>query len=205
MNIPCFVIVRNGRQFVYLRRFTFGEGCPLNNGFGHDAMIQIEDSDVVYSEDGKYSRSIDVDKFGRKGEFPETCACGYEFKEEDKWQVHTKPQYIREDKANEEKYHLWQPPVGAMWDAYWLHDMPSYCGADGKALHVMTPCGEWNIDSRASNCTRPEDSVHKCWVRHGVPPNITVDKNGDTCSAGAGSIQIKEYHGFLRNGELTDC
>lgn len=27
-----------------------------------------------------------------------------------------------------------------------------------------------------------------CWVRHGEPPNVTVDKNG---------------HGFLRNGELT--
>jgi hypothetical protein len=40
-------------------------------------------------------------------------------------------------------------------------------------------------------------------VRHGEAPNITVDKNGVTCGAGAGSIQCGSYHGFLRNGELV--
>jgi len=56
------------------------------------------------------------------------------------------------------------------------------------------------IDSRASNCTLPDDNVHKCWVRHGEAPNFTVDKNGATCAAGAGSIQTSNWHGFLRNG-----
>lgn len=75
-------------------------------------------------------------------------------------------------------------------------------GPDGKVLLVVTPGGSWNIDSRASNCGKPIDNVHRCWVRHGTPPEITVDKNGDTCSAGAGSIQCGSYHGFLRNGFL---
>jgi hypothetical protein len=78
-------------------------------------------------------------------------------------------------------------------------------GPDGKSLIVLTPGGWWYIDSRASNCTRPDDSIHKCWCRHGEPPNITVDKNGNTCNAGAGSILMRSYHGFLWNGELTDC
>lgn len=95
-------------------------------------------------------------------------------------------------------------PVGAMWFAPWL------CGANSRykepPLIVKTPGGDWNIDSRASNCTKPEDNEHRCWCRHGEPPNVTVDKNGLTCGCGC-SIGFGEnwsrYHGFLRNGELT--
>lgn len=94
-------------------------------------------------------------------------------------------------------------PVGAMWHADWLSDIDEYRGPDGRTLCVLTPGGEWTIDSKASNCTKPDDLVHKCWVRHGIAPNITVDKNGNTCAAGAGSIMCGTYHGFLQNGELT--
>lgn len=98
-------------------------------------------------------------------------------------------------------------PVGAMRYASQDYVDKGYYtpGPDGKSLMVLTPGGTWNIDSRASNCGLPVDNVHRCWVRHGIPPNITVDKAGNTCSAGAGSILIGDYHGFLRNGELTDC
>lgn len=76
--------------------------------------------------------------------------------------------------------------------------------SDGRELHVICPNGEhWNIDGRASNCTMPKDKEHRCWVRTGEPPNITVGKGGHTCSAGAGSIHAGNYHGFLRNGEFT--
>lgn len=89
---------------------------------------------------------------------------------------------------------------GAMWDASWM----SRKGPDGRCLVVICPNGsEWMIDSRASNCGRPQDNEHRCWCRHGEPPNITVDKNCDTCTAGAGSIQAGDYHGFLQNGVLT--
>lgn len=74
----------------------------------------------------------------------------------------------------------------------------------GEHLHVVCPNGRhWDIDGRASNCTLPQDRTHRCWVRHGDPPQITVDKSGQTCSAGAGSIQIGDYHGFLQDGNLT--
>lgn len=98
----------------------------------------------------------------------------------------------------------WNLPVGAMYYAPWLENVKEWQGPDGKSLIVITPGGAWMIDSRASNCTRPEDTEHKCWVRHGIPPNITVDKNGNTCNAGAGSIQMGSYHGYLRNGFLQD-
>lgn len=81
---------------------------------------------------------------------------------------------------------------------------PSHIFANGPHLIVMTPGSEWNIDSRASNCGLPYDYAHRCWIRHGEPPLVTVDKaGGATCTAGAGSIQAGSYHGFLTGGELT--
>lgn len=95
-------------------------------------------------------------------------------------------------------------PPGAMWDAWWYSE--SFKGPDGMCLVVKCPPDgtEWLIDSRASNCTMPNDNEHNCWIRHGAPPNITVDKNGRSCAAGAGSIQTKTWHGFLRNGMLVE-
>jgi len=101
--------------------------------------------------------------------------------------------------------HVSHAPVGAIWRASWLEYMPAFTGADGKSYYCKTPGGEWLIDGRASNCGLPQDSEHKCWCRHGEAPNFTVDKNGKTCQAGAGSIMIKNFHGFLRNGYLEGC
>jgi hypothetical protein len=95
-------------------------------------------------------------------------------------------------------------PVGAMYYADWMQRK----GPDGHRLFVLTPGGLWSPDGRASNCTRPEDNEHHCWVRHGTPPNITVDKNGDTCGCGCSIGQgpgYSDYHGFLRNGVLEAC
>lgn len=88
---------------------------------------------------------------------------------------------------------------GAMWFAYYSNG--SWDNESCPHLMVVTPNGgHWDIDSRCSNCTLPNDKQHRCWVRHGDPPNVTVDKAGSTCSAGAGSIITGSYHGFLRNG-----
>lgn len=118
----------------------------------------------------------------------------------EKW----RPRYRRVD-TGEIFEHLASVPPGAMWDADWLHDFIAP-GADGRVLVVKLPNGnDWTIDSRASNCTMKDDNAHRCWVRHGEPPHITVDKNGLTCAAGGGSIQSGDYHGFLRDGELIKC
>lgn len=105
-------------------------------------------------------------------------------------------------------------PVGAMWYADWMQEgydpnpgeqsLAAWRGPDGHTLVVRVRENfNWSPDRRASNCTRLDDDRHKCWVRHGAPPDITVDKAGDTCSAGAGSIIAPDgWHGFLRNGVL---
>ena len=111
--------------------------------------------------------------------------------------------YVRLD-TNEEKANWHDFGPGAMIRACWLPKNINWDNETEPHLYVICPNGHvWDIDSRASNCGSPNDRLHRCWIRHGVPPNITVDKNGQTCSAGAGSIQCGDYHGFLRNGELT--
>lgn len=90
----------------------------------------------------------------------------------------------------------------------------------GKHLFVKCPNGMWwDLDCRATNCTMPYDKSHRCWIRWGDLPFITVNKDGknivgdygqyNTCSAGGGSILLRNtkynvYHGFLRNGSFIN-
>jgi hypothetical protein len=83
---------------------------------------------------------------------------------------------------------------------------PFWDNCDGKHLRAILPNKyEWDLDGRANNCTMKEDRIHRCWIRTGNPENgiINVGKSGLTCSAGAGSISVPGYHGFLRNGHFT--
>lgn len=79
---------------------------------------------------------------------------------------------------------------------------------DGRHLFVILPGGRWwNLDGRDSNCTLPNDTTHRCWVRHGDPSKgeLHVDKVGHTCQAGAGSIDVGDWHGFLHSFALRKC
>lgn len=98
-------------------------------------------------------------------------------------------------------------PPGAMFRAPWYTWITSQDA--GAPLCVKLPNGwQWCIDEQAANCTMKDDARqqrHHCWIRHGQPPDVTVDKQGSpTCAAGAGSIVAEDYHGFLRNGWLED-
>jgi len=99
-------------------------------------------------------------------------------------------------------------PPGAVYFAPILADF--LCPHEptcAEHLHAVCPNGRhWDVDSRASNCTLPDDAKHRCWVRHGnprQPSSLHVDKDGFTCAAGAGSIQAGDYHGFLAHGAFT--
>ena len=139
-------------------------------------------------------------------EFPQVCShCGQAFRPEATRQV------IYERLYNTTSG---KPEPGDCFYASWYHDPEDkrlYCPWDNcddprGHLIVILPNGrEWDVDSRASNCTMKGDKLHRCWVKHGKPPDIHVDKAGHTCQAGAGSILAGDYHGFLHNGELTGC
>lgn len=212
------MITDSGESNVTLRRFHSSQErvpCPAMPGqySYHNAESPILQRCKTWHEPYEdathkhhtwhYKDSVGRDDYPKADpRWPVQCACGYRFLEEDYWQVATDRIYKGPDG---QEYSLHAPPVGALWYAEWLEDIPSWwSGPDGRVLMAKTPGGEWCIDSRASNCTMPDDNEHRCWVRHGVPPEIHVDKNGNTCAAGAGSIVAGNYHGFLHNGYFTD-
>lgn len=105
-----------------------------------------------------------------------------------------------------------KPEPGDLYYADWLDCSErekcvyKWTNCTGKHLYAVLPNGSmWDINSRANNCTMPEDTTHRCWVRHGEVPDIHVDKQGHTCAAGAGSIVSGNYHGFLIKGHFIDC
>lgn len=143
--------------------------------------------------------------------WPRTCGCGYAFTDEDVWQDWQDALWT--DTRTGTLRVLRDAPPGATYDAWWQ----PWKGPDGRSIVVICPDGHsWTVDGVASNCTihtgesrrilpyDPDPSsppeAHRCWIRHGEPPVLTVDKAGHTCQAGGGSIQTPGYHGFLRNG-----
>ncbi len=84
-----------------------------------------------------------------------------------------------------------------------------WTNCDNRHLIVILPNRDpWDTNGRASNCTKRDDTTHRCWCVHGDPNKgelITIDKSGETCNAGAGSIQSGGYHGMLTNGILRVC
>jgi hypothetical protein len=209
-RVRCFLLEDTGRDRLSLRRYVESgkeRSCSGPMGY-HNAMAQIgEQVSERYPEGHKFAgckKALLPEQHDGDPRWPTHCACGYEFQPDDRRQVFTESIYRRADTGEEMR--LEDAPAGAIWNSPWLAEWKGYRGPDGQSLHVRLPNGrDWRIDGRASNCTLPNDQEHKCWVRHGTPPDLTVDKNGLTCAAGAGSIQAGDYHGFLRGGFLERC
>ncbi len=195
MGIPCFLLTKTETQRVWLRRYSqFDRQCPGAMSY-HDSLFLLGD----FPEDSPIPDTPPPDD----ERWPKACACGYQFTSGDIYQVFTLHLFRRED--NGQMTTIRESPPGAMWLADWFPQKFEWeNGGDSPCLIVKTPGGDWNVDSRASNCTMKDDRKHRCWIRHGDPPKVTVDKNGFTCQAGAGSIQAGNWHGFLRNGELVN-
>ena len=208
---PTFWLEQSTVVLYGLRRYSqrqLADGWDCAAGY-HQALVWIGRGTAERSEDGYLRAGPEVSHDDPN--WPTKCvSCDYLFKPEDHWQEWTEQVWIRTDTGEERILRdLPNSPVptaepGASWNADW---MPSnWRGADGIALMVRLPdMHDWHVDSRASNCTMPDDNVHKCWVRHGDPREcaVTVDKNGVTCQAGAGSIDSGTWHGFLQAGQLV--
>lgn len=206
-RIKCFMLETTGKVSVSLRRHSESSSideniCPVNGSY-HNAKILIEEESAERDERGYANNGMKPAPAHDDPRWPTQCACGYAFREVDEWQRFTEEIYRRVD--TDEEMTLGNVQPGAMWYAWWFDD--TFVPQGEHNLAVKTPGGEWCIDSQSRNCGIPDDRQqerHHCWIRHGEPPNITVDKAGATCSAGAGSIQCNSYHGFLRNGYLED-
>lgn len=209
MGTRCFLLEPTPSAEIELRRYQTVPERPCPDGLGyHDARRAIGTALARRTPDGMIASLCGEKPPPSDPRWPTKCDhCDFVFNNEDSfsyfssqyWQMNQHVIYVRTDTA--EQYTLPKAPVGAMWYADWMQWVT---GPDGRCLVVRLPGNhDWTVDGRASNCAMPGDSVHRCWIRHGTPPNVTVDKNGLTCQAGAGSIQTPTWHGYLRNGELV--
>lgn len=205
-GIRCFMLESAGKSQRYLRRYSSGSNNCTGAMSYHDAMISFDVVEERLSKDGTYLEDIGGLPAPEKDspQWPKKCSCGYEFIDKDQWNIFSSSIYRRSDTG--EEMTLRDAPDGAIWDAVWLHDWKAMCGPDGRSLVCKVPKDhEWQIDGPCNNCpwrNDPSKSEHKCWVRHGEPPNLTVDKEGFTCPVGAGSVQTGTWHGYLTNGVL---
>lgn len=219
--IQCFMLERTNQVKRWLRIY----GHHDESGHYHQGKVEL---DVV--DEADQGLADDPALFADR-QWPTNCKCGADLTGPGfTRQIFALSLWRRVDTG--EVMPIRDAPAGAMYYADWFHEFKHFCGPDGRSLHVRVPDGhgkttsdhDWAIDARANNCDSPcavcttpyhshknmdhsyVDSVpeHRCWVRHGEPPNVTVDKNGLTCNAGAGSIATPQWHGFLRNGQLVE-
>lgn len=208
-GVECFLIAPGNHAKVELRRYTRDEvgRCP-SSGLGyHNAEVEIGNASARVEGDDFVIAAPDISDHG-DSRWPTACTCGYVFQEGDHWQTGTSVFWIGPD-GSQRPLHEWG--TGAMFDAFWMGGYGSVNG-DGPAWSVICPgpgggAGRiWHIGSEASNCTRKGED-HDCWCCHGEAPKLTVDKQPEpgrsTCEAGAGSIIVGDWHGFLRDGFLV--
>lgn len=218
MGVQTFWLEPTDQVAVGLRRYKSSEGGGFDCPHGYHSALAYTGVEPASFRDTEYSRrvlEIRPEAPHDDNRWPTTCEhCDYAFTPDDHWQDWQELIWRRTDTGELRVLHTNAPAdsigvpaaeVGACWDAYWIPENWRK-NPDGIYLMVRLPdLHDWAVDSRASNCGSPDDDVHQCWVRHGDPREckVTVDKNGNTCSAGAGSIASPNWHGFLRGGQLV--
>lgn len=194
MTWQCFMVRETGEADLFLRRYRGkdeGGKCTLGWGY-HNASVHIGRAPAIWKkhndEEMYFHCDPDVKDFVGDSRWPKQCICGYEFRNEDHWQVNHEIRYRADDGREWNSRDL---PIGAMFEIHW--HFREWVGPDGKSLFVVLPPGRssslvdhWMIDGPASSGGR--------WTRTGIPPNINVTP----------SILTDKYHGFLQNGMLTD-
>lgn len=190
MAWPCFLIEPTLRYQRFTRRYskdgTATPACP--HGQYHNAVEVLDVVTIERHEDAiTYCDGAIPADIRPSLKFPTQCLCGYHFVEGDHEQYGFSV-LMRDDRTGNE-YTLRNVPVGAMWHAPWLRPFPehNHAGDPKGPIIVRLPCGwDWNVDGPSKN--------GGYWTRTGSPPNLTVTP----------SILVPGYHGFLRDGSLTD-
>lgn len=196
----CFVVVETGMSAAWLRRFKWGSRnvndsdnrCPEMPGdySYHTVRVPIEPVPTIKTAEGFYAETRVAD-YKSDIRWPTHCACGYEFKDDDNWQVFTHALLRRVDGVPGE-WPMNELPAGALLESPWLGE--GWVGPDGKKLTAMCPPGGamshlWHMDGPSSGGGR--------WTRQGGIDDISS-------LSVSPSILTPTYHGFLTNGQFTD-
>jgi hypothetical protein len=204
-SIKCFLLEPTNRHTRFLRRMA-----PWVTGAEHHCRCLVP-LDTVTDHAGAVNPSCPDDDIGKYA-WPTACDTrGQPMPGDASYEFFLQKVWRRADTGEEMSTE--GAPAGAIYRAPWLEDSVRHRGPDGKSYICIIPSKpdwsgrhSWMMDGAASNCDMPDDPVHKCWCRHGEAPVFTVDKVGNTCRAGAGSILSPGgWHGFLRDGVLVYC
>lgn len=181
--INCFLLEPSNQVQHFLRRFQMGS---QKQDHYHNARVVL--GQLMSTRKDGHGHPIEMDHVDPR--WPTQCSCGYIFQEDDYWQSQAIALYKRTD--NGQYTTLSDAPVGAMWDADWMHNIKNYRNSpDGKVLVLKTPAGDWIIDGPSNNGNG--------WTRKGTPPQVTATPS-IMLGKGPGS-----YHGWLKNGQLIEC
>jgi len=185
-SVKCFMIEPTKKAKRWFRRFV-GTECPLSLGY-HSAMVIGDDCEVQIGSSG----TLSVPEFDwNDPRWPEICDCGFEFdqkviRQTFFEQVYLTPEGMEVTTHRSELPGIANAPPGSMYYADWMHRR----GPDGRCLVLVLPDGgTWFIDGPSSN------GHGTGWTRTGIPPEVTANP----------SIYTGKYHGWLRNGVLTEC
>ena len=215
--------VFDARRQIYVGKNT----CPNSYGRGvpgaHDASVKVVESTPGYRVPDIGGDASDYDE----ARWPYVCDfCGSRAPEVPAAQSFSD----RQHDGCVLEYQLSRKTVYATYDGSWF-GLPEVgdvfyedwfkCGEEreGRCIHGWTNCMShhlmvivptmhwWDLSGRASNCTKKNDTTHRCWIAHGDPATgelVHVDKNGLTGQAGAGSLAISGWHGFLHHGDIHE-
>ena len=100
-----------------LRRYASGSGCTNGKMSYHNVSVVIDEkAPAAFNKEGGFLK----DDFVGDPRWPTRCTCGYEFKEEDQWQVNVNRLYEGS-------------PNGELYVPRELPPLPPY-GSDGSCL-----------------------------------------------------------------------
>lgn len=188
------MVQETGEADLFLRRYissTEGGKCEQNSYGYHNASVPVGRAPAIwrrsdFDDELYFHCDPTVESYKGDPRWPTHCVCGYEFQQEDHWQVHH--EIVFTDGSSQ--WNMRQLPIGAMFEVKWAFS--DWVGPDGKHLAVILPPGRnnlldiWQIDGPSRSGGR--------WTRTGQAPNLTVQP----------SILTDKYHGFLQDGQLTD-
>lgn len=231
--IPCIFLTPNGKAAVSLRRYASGTKCPTSGLGYHNVAVNIGTEDAP--PEGRSHADDDHPRDDARWPARCSCGYEFGPHDAWQRNVHLlykrsdggEPVTLRDAPVGSMWFATWfrgspeytgpdgetltvRLPGGHDWivDSR-ASNCDSPCALCGKPYHAhlhgqcreLEPGETFDRERHYYRDARP----HRCWVRHGVPPDIHVDKNGVTCGAGGGSIAYPGFHGFLHNGYITGC
>ena len=183
MSWPVFIVKRTLRCRHNLRRYAGERSCAHSGLTYCNAEVLLADDAPAVID--KYNCVESAERPPSDDpRWPVQCACGYRFVEEDNRQVFVSEYYAAEDGR---RWAVRDLPPGAMYDSWWGPEK----GPNGEPwwVLVLPPGGHntWDIYGPASNSKTG-------WTITGTAPKLTASP----------SILVPRYHGWLRDGVLTD-